>query len=216
MKNSILVFVGFIFLVGCGKKPADKPKTAADKAIATLKTATENLKHKSVILDSYPPKIKLKEADIEAVESAIAALEEAIAKKGVSEKTKVSANQAIKEANQSIKIARNNKEEVKQAFMEYYERYHLNDLKNHITDLEAQTEKVKEVYLARATSTSYIEEVISKARDSINNVRGHVAIAKADAKDAGEEIKALVNQTVEKANQAIAAADQAIKNLLTL
>ena len=214
MKLFILLLAGFSLFVSCnGSK-----KNAADTAFTALKTTTKNLEDKLNIIDTDPPQIDFEEADIKAVESAVVVLKKAIAKKGVSEKTKASANQAIEKANQVIDIANSAVESVHKAFVEYYRDTYIKDLEVLIANLEAKTEKVREAYLARATSINYTEGIIQETRASINVLKARVTnISKTTSqKGVSEDIKALVNQVVEKTNQAITKADQAIKDLLTL
>lgn len=197
--------------MGCN----ESEKSAADKAITALKTATENLKDKNIILSSNPPQIKVEDADIEAVESAVAALQKAIAKKDVSENTKASANQAIEEANRVINKANENVKLVEQEFVNFY---YIRDLETLISNLETKTEKMKNAYLAHATSTSYIENIIQEARTSIQALKSRVTeVSKATSQaNFHKDAKALINQIIKKSNTAITSADQAIKNLLTL
>ena len=216
MKLFVLILVGFSFFIGCGKS-----KSAANQAITDLRIATKNLEDKSGILDSDPPQIEAEKADIEEVESAIAVLKKALAKKDVSKKTKATANQAIEEANQAIEAA---SRDIKIVNMAFYRHIYIEDLMSRIADLRVRTEKVREAYLAHATSASYIEEIIGKARYSMYTLRDRVAEVSANISQAGNsEGRALVNEAIEevnqaiaKANRAIAEADQAIKDLLTL
>lgn len=169
-----------------------------------------------MVIETYPPQTDIEEADIGAVESAVVTLQKAIAKENVSEKTKASANRAIEEANQAIDAANRTIKLVQQAFVRFH---YIEDLETLITNLETKTEKVREAYLANATSTSYIEGIIQEARASIHALRSRVTEISENISQGGfinEDIKASVNQIIEKANQAITRADQAIKDLLTL
>lgn len=216
IKQFIFILAGFVLLVDCGGLKSSGAKTSADKAITALKTATKNLEDKSVIIDTDPIQTDVGETDIEAVESAVAALQKAIAKKGVSEKTKAFANQAIEAANQAIEGANGTIKIVSEAFLKYHLSSHMEGFINRIADLEAQTEKV------RIARSEYIEDIVRETRDSINGLRGHVTKVRHFIKNnVSEEEKALrdvkrAHWAVERANQSITKAEQAIKDALPL